>query len=498
MSFEPSAFQSAIFNFISNGAGSAIVEAVAGSGKTTTITHAVKLIPRNQSVLMLAFNKAIAEELNERIKLPNVEVKTFHAAGFAAYKKHHGPKVKMNANKLYVLIDDLVNNSDLSTEEKAGIGSINKIVKLGKSAGIGTSIKENNTDSWIEVMEHHDIMMGDNGEDLIAIIPICIEILNRSNRMKMMIDFDDMIYCPVEQGLKFNKYDWIFVDESQDVSHTQRLMLKAMMKETSRMVAVGDPCQSIYGFRGADSTAMDGIKEEFNCINLPLSISYRCPQDVVSEAQKWVSHIQASPTAEKGSVVRLGKYSDQDFSKKDAIICRNVAPLVKMAYSLIAKGIPCNMLGRDIGSGLISVIKNLKAKDIFDLDSKLKQWVDKETIRLSKKKENEAKVESILDKEECIRIFISNAIENEPVSKLIDSIKSFFASDEENSNLTLCTIHKAKGKEWNKVFILDEKRFFPKWAKKSWMKQQETNIVYVAITRAKKELVFINGGSWKE
>lgn len=495
--FAPSTFQAAIFDFITHGSGSAIVEAVAGSGKTTTITHAVKLIPRNQTVLMLAFNKVIAEELFSRINLPNVEVKTFHSLGFSAYKDTHGTRVKMDNNKLFRLINDLVDNSDLTPGEKIGLGSVSKIVKLGKSAGIGTKILENTEESWMSVMEHHDVAFTEEGEDLSPIIPICQEILFRSNNLTGVIDFDDMIYMPVQQGLKFRKFDWVFVDESQDVSHTQRLMLRALMKPTSRMIAVGDPCQAIYGFRGADSTAMAGIAEEFSAVTLPLSISYRCPQTVVAEAQKWVSHIQASPTADEGTVARMGKYSGEDFSRQDAVICRNVAPLIKTAYSLISRNVPVNMLGRDIGKGLISLIKNLKAKDVSDLDEKLSDWADKELNRLSGKGENESKMDSVNDKVDCIKIFISQAGKTTTVQDLIQKIESFF-SDEANGNLTLCTIHKAKGKEYDRVFILDENRFFPKWAKKEWMKEQERNIVYVAVTRSKKDLFFIQSNNWKD
>ena len=181
--FAPSTFQTAIFDFITSGSGSAIVEAVAGSGKTTTIIHAVKLIPKNETVLMLAFNKVIAEELSSRINLPNVEVKTFHSLGFSAYKDTHGTRVKMDNNKLFRLINDLVDNSNLTTAERAGIGSISKIVKLGKSAGIGTKILENTEESWLSVMEHHDVAFTEEGEDLSPIIPICQEILARSNNL---------------------------------------------------------------------------------------------------------------------------------------------------------------------------------------------------------------------------------------------------------------------------------------------------------------------------
>ena len=492
----PSPYQKAVFDFVQTGSGSAIIGAVAGSGKTTTIVQAVKLIPKNQSVLMLAFNKSIAEELNTRINLPNVEVKTFHSLGFAAYRAVHGAKVKMDNNKLFRLIDDLASNSDLTPGEKAGLGYVSKIVKLGKSAGIGTAILENTEDNWWNLIEHHDVGGRDEGIDIGEILPICQEILFRSNQMKSLIDFDDMIYSPVQQNLKFKKYDWVFVDEAQDCSATQRWILNALMKLNSRLIAVGDACQAIYGFRGADSTSLQSIGDEFKAVTLPLSISYRCPRAVVAEAQKIVSHIEASETAPEGSVSRLDKFSEDVFSSSDAILCRNVAPLVKFAYGLISRGVPVNMMGRDIGKGLITLIKNMKAKDIVSLDEKLTEWSDNEISRLASKQGNESKIESITDKVDCIKIFISQSTPGMTISQLISKVEAFF-SDEPNGNLTLATCHKSKGLEWHKVFILDEHRFFPKWAKKDWMIEQEKNLKYVAITRAKNDLVYISSTGWK-
>lgn len=493
----PSPYQKAVFDFVQTGAGSAIVGAVAGSGKTTTIVQAVKLIPKDQSVLMLAFNKSIAEELNVRINLPNVEVKTFHSLGFAAYRSVHGAKVKMDNNKLFRLIDDLVNNSDLTPIEKAGLGYVSKIVKLGKSMGIGTSILENTEENWWNLIEHHDVGGRDEGVDLGAILPICQEILFRSNNMKYLIDFDDMIYSPVQQNLRFKKYDWVFVDEAQDCSATQRWILNALMKPSSRLIAVGDACQAIYGFRGADSSSLQMIGSEFNAVTLPLSISYRCPKAVVTEAQKYVSHIESSETAPEGSVSRLDKVSTEVFSPSDAILCRNVAPLVKFAYGLISRGTPVNMMGRDIGKGLITLVKNMKAKDIVTLDEKLTEWSDNEINRLAGKQGNESKIESITDKVDCIKIFISQATPGMTVQDLMKKIEAFF-SDEPNGNVTLSTCHKSKGLEFGKVFILDEHRFFPKWAKLPWMIEQEKNLKYVAITRAKQDLVYISSGTWKD
>lgn len=495
--FAPSPFQTAIFDFVSNGSGSAIVEAVAGAGKTTLITQAVRLIPANQSVLMLAFNKVIANELTSRINLPNVSCMTFHSLGFSAYRSAHGSKVKVDNNKMFRLIDDLVSNSNLSPAEMAGIGYVSKIVNLGKSAGIGTGILQNTEDNWWNLIEHHDVGGRDEGVDFSLIIPICQEILFRSNAMKLAINFDDMIYMPIQQGLKFKKYDWVFVDEAQDTSQTQREMLKALMKPTSRLIAVGDEAQALYGFRGADSLSIDGIRQDFSCSTFPLSISYRCSKSVIAEAKTYVPHIEASQSAPEGSVTSLERYSAGDFKNTDAIICRNSAPIVKMAYSLISRGVPVNVRGRDIGKGLISLIKSFKAKDIKSLSEKLEDWLDNQILTLSAKGGRDGQIESVNDKADCIRIFISQATAGTTIQDLMSKIESFF-SDDPNGNIMLSTVHSAKGLEFDRCIILDRNRFFPKWSTKPWMITQERNVVYVAITRAKMDLVYILSGCWKD
>jgi len=168
-----------------------------------------------------------------------------------------------------------------------------------------------------------------------------------------------------------------------------------------------------------------------------------------------------------------------------------------MAYGLISRGVPVNMRGRDIGKGITSLIKNLRAKNIAELDVKLLEWSTKETVRLSAKQGNESKTDSVNDKFECVSIFIQQATPEMTVSDLISRIESFF-SDEPNGNIVLSSIHRAKGLEWKRTFILDKSRFMPKWIKREWQVEQEKNVIYVAVTRAIESLVYISSGTWKD
>src|SRR5690606_18120963 len=103
--------------------------------------------------------------------------------------------------------------------------------------------------------------------------------------------------------LRVREFDNVLVDEAQDLNVAQRILIRRMLKEGGRLIAVGDPRQAIYGFRGADSDSFRLIGEEFNATDLPLTVTFRCPKAVVAQAQRYVSHIQAHETAPEGEVI---------------------------------------------------------------------------------------------------------------------------------------------------------------------------------------------------
>ena len=265
-----------------------------------------------------------------------------------------------------------------------------------------------------------------------------------------------------------------------------------MIKPGGRLIAVGDPHQAIYGFRGADSEAMGRIKEEFDCQELPLSVSYRCPQAVVRAAQEFVEGIETFDGAPEGKVENLSKFPPlEDFTNRDTILCRNTAPLVETAFHLIRNKKPCKILGRDIGVGLENLIKKMRAKDVDGLIDKLMAYQNRE-IAQHVSKGREDKAQAVGDKVETLMVLIDNLDEdNRTIEGLVASIQNLF-TDNGKGMLTLSTIHKAKGLEWPKVYILGRHDFMPsKWARKAWQKQQEYNLIYVAYTRSQQELYFL-------
>jgi len=469
---------------------SIVLESVAGSGKTTTLIEMLRVA--KGTVAFCAFNKAIAQEIDYKVSKKNlgdkVKVSTIHSFGFGAIRRAIS-RVKVDGNKL----------RNLAREEFTGeYAHLQQFVvsaaAMAKEVGIAACV-ENDKNSWVEMFDHYNIWdnLPHNVSDDTA-IDAAQYLLKASNNLRQIIDFSDMIYMPILNKMKIWQYDTVLLDEAQDTNGPRRELVKMMIKKGGRLIAVGDSHQAIYGFTGADSNSLENIKEEFKAITLPLSVTFRCPKKVVEVANRWVSHIEAAPTAPEG-IVDSCELQDvyKLVSQDDAIICRVTKPLIEMAYSLIRRSIPCRVEGRSIGEGLVKLAQRWKVKTCAQLQDKLDQWKEKE-IEKYQEKGNDSKCQIIEDQAETLSVFISECKFDDPISVLVEKIRSLFDDTQgQQKTLTLSTIHKSKGREWNRVFALGIDTYSPsKWAKKDWEIVQEENLCYVQVTRAKNHLTMVN------
>lgn len=495
----PSLFQQNIYDFIQHGTGSAVVIAVAGSGKTTTIVNGAKLIPSNLTVSFVAFNKAIALELAERLP-SHVRSQTLNAMGFGAWSRACSGKLKVDSYKTRSLMETIIPEKEYKTYSAA----MPRLIGLAKSVGLvpdgarGKGLSEDSDFNWKELIDFYELEIGDGGTSC-RLIELARKILSESIRIAdKVIDFDDQLYMPVISQSRFFQNDLLFVDEAQDVNKIQRAMLRMALKRDGRLIAVGDPRQAIYGFRGADHTAIDTLKDDFSAIELPLSISYRCPRSVVEHAQKYVSHILAHDAAPEGTVETPKKFSVMDFKPNDVVVCRCTAPVVSLAYRLLRHKVQCFVMGREIGQGLVSLIDKMKASDLDDLILKLDTYRIRETMRLEAAKQDN-KVQALEDRMDTINVFVDGLTEDErSIAALKNSISALFSDNMQASAVKLMTQHKSKGLEADRVFILDFKLNEKFMNKPSNQQTQEYNLAYVAITRSKNYLGYINSGMFKE
>ncbi len=474
--------QDAIFSFATSGAGNAVVEAVAGSGKSTTMVEAIKRVLAKTpglSTLFLAFGKRNAEDL----KAKGVNARTFHSLCYSPVLRAKKLK-EVKANKTRDMID-----ARFGDKEARMYGPfLLKLIGLGKNAGIGCLLPDTEQ-SWVELADHHNLELDHEDADFHTAIKYASELLSASNTAPM-VDFDDLLYLAVKDGISLQKYDFIIVDEDQDTNAIQVAVIRKIMHAKTRLMVVGDRAQAIYGFRGAESDSMDKAVTEFSATQLPLTVTYRCPTEVVKYAHQWVKHIEAAPGAIEGSVQSLGDaWSVKQFVANDLVVCRTTAPLIGVAYKMLKARIPVQILGKDIGEGLKALIKRMNAKGIPALEGKIQAWRVRE-VEKARAKKDDNKMEQIRDKADCILFLIETLEEtNRTVPALVEVIDGLFA-DKQNVTV-LSTIHKAKGAEAKTVYWLNSSKCPAKWATQQWQRDQEVNLCYVAATRAQEKLVLI-------
>lgn len=480
-----SPFQSAIYSAVEDpNGGHLLVRAVAGSGKTTTLVGAAERVPSSKRAVFLAFNKSIATELGQRLPA-HFQARTFHSLCYNPTLRAIGAKV-VNQDK----IRDIMRVT-LSKEMDRMYGAfIRRMIGLARNAGVGCLIPDA-TEQWLALVDQHAITLDHDDASLEEGIGFCRQVLATSNRSDQA-DFDDLLYFAVLKRVKLPTFDWVFVDEAQDTNAIQREILRKIMAPSSRIVAVGDPAQAIYGFRGADSTAMSLIKDEFNCRELPLSVTYRCASSIVEYAQEFVPDIQPRDGAPAGMVQALDtEWKLTDLGQHDLVVCRNTAPLIDLGWKLMSARIPLRILGRDIGDGLVNLIKKCDKRggDIDAMVERLETWRDREVAK-ALKKGADSQAEAIEDKANAILMLAGELPErSRTVTELIRIINALFT--DENSRITLSTVHKAKGLEADQVWWLGRSLCPSPWAKQPWQQEQERNIMYVAITRAKTSLIMI-------
>jgi DNA helicase-2/ATP-dependent DNA helicase PcrA len=205
-----SQYQEAIFQFVKTGEGNAIVEAVAGSGKTTTIVEALKHC--NGSTIFLAFNKAIAEELKQR----GVNAKTFHGLTFSPVLRAKPGRVLDN-DKTRKIFREMWEED--KTQEMY-LSFVCRLVSLGKQNGLDC-LRPNSEESWIAIVEHHELELDHEDAQEEVAIEMAKKLLTASNTHPEMVDFDDMLYLSVRDGISLPKFDFVFVDEAQDTNAIQ-------------------------------------------------------------------------------------------------------------------------------------------------------------------------------------------------------------------------------------------------------------------------------------
>lgn len=490
-----------------NPSQSVVLIAVAGSGKTTSLVNNLDVM--KGSTCLMAFNKKIAVELEERVaKLPpmvrlNTNVGTVHSLGFRAWKQA-GYKSRVEGGKLNFLLKDLTDGLDKDHPLVRGRHLVRQLVSYAKQSGFDlqsdAEFMPSSTDpfAWQDLIDHYN-MEGDL--DAAGLTPqdavkAARTIFNQSNQQLSLIDFDDMIYLPLLNNLKLQQFQNVIIDEAQDTNVTRREMAFRMLKPGGRIIAVGDPHQAIYGFTGADAKALENIARRSKAIEMPLSVCWRCDQKIIEHARKVVSHIESWDKEGRGNVTTV-PFDDQFLDRLvegDTILCRLNKPNVSVAIGLLRRGRTARIEGRDLGAKLMSHARKA-APDLPPLDELLHALGSYQAhqVDLLVRAEKHTAAALLEDEIEALIVLIDRCLEQgkKRFADLDFLQQELFQDDAHKQRcILLSSVHKSKGLEWPRVYLLGRSDYMPFFkAEMDWELEQEQNLIYVAITRAKHELI---------
>lgn len=550
-----SAAQIDVFRWYAESSGNADVQAVAGSGKTTALMGlmelAVRLNPKIR-IVYCAYNKRIVTEIEEKLaggkfQIPaaNIRVGTFHSLMLDAVRSlttHRWVKIDQTGwDKHRAILGSIDREAGVKHPESvipyAWGGSVKDLAAAARFSGYrttrpdGTAL-EFTAPEWREMIDRYDIstfMPGKTADDyaqLIAWTELYLqhgyELCTRTHAPGP-IDFDDMIWLPLvddRMGRNIKQYDLVLVDEAQDLNYVRRLATGRLCKPGGRIVAVGDPRQSVYAFTGAAYDSMDRIQADYQTSTLPLHVSYRCPKAVVAAAQEWVSHIQPAETAIEGEVLGPLTTTWEGIHQQigitpgeTAILCRNNAPLVQIFFQLMKLNIPAVVLGNDIARAMEKTIKAAMCVNgrtysaymadrytVRQLAALLEKWKKTQVDELTEANKL-AKVGRVEDICEGVAILLRQMPQTATVGAVLDRVKAMFMDEngDKRDRVVLSSGHKSKGLEWPTVIWYGRNKFQPsKYAKTPEDIQQEENLCYVMATRAQRRLVLVNAEEGKE
>lgn len=460
--------QTAIWKAMETSQDNLVVNAYAGTGKTTTCLEGLMRITKGQGP----------------------ECSTSHSMLLSVLKEHW-PKVEIHRFKVHDIVNKLmgIRRGNPVTEEKMQLrDSVVGLVSAYKNTLLPPT-KEN----FYIICDRFGLDLGKNEEEVAG---ISADAWSRSLEQQELVDFDDMLFYPAFHGLEpAKKFKFLVVDEAQDYNVAQRV---GSLLLAERLMFIGDRYQSIYSFRGADANSIPNIITELQTLGkmkeFPLTVSRRCCHKVVESVLDLVPEFKAMKDAPQGLVEWKTQAQGREMYKSgDMVLCRTNAPLCSEAFALLASNRKCKISGRDFGKSLVNFVKKMKAEDVPDLVECLEDYRQKELDRLKAKAKYrpvDNLVDAINDKVNCIEVFCKG---NSTIDQVLWSITDMFDDDikDRKKIVLLSSIHKAKGDESKRVFIVNRDQMPSNKAKNEEQRQQEKNIIYVGHTRAMLELYLL-------
>ena len=494
------------------------VRSVAGSGKTTLVSRIAKSIYEktpDKKMVGVSFTKFAAASLGEKVNLPSFASYNYHKIGYAVLNQYFrkidresGVKRRVNVNKYktWNIVDDYLRQDGRPHGYKYGIDTKMVVEKLVNIARV-TDIDADSMYAMLDLAETHGMYVTETQADYAAraieqsfILATDPDPMGLDPTIKYEVDFADMLYLPIELDLEipevFQDIDVLMVDEVQDTAPIQLGLIAKMVSPNTQVMLVGDPEQTIYTWSGVLPDAFYHAVDEFEAEIRDMTYTFRCAPQIAAVAQAYVPHIKSAPHVPDGKVRHANV--NELYTKPipgSLVLARMNSTLVEVCLNMIMNGHGAVILGRDIGHNLVNLMKKIIAgagedTKYQDMPYLIDTYENDETERMAARKTSKYRIFKFHDDIRCIRALYHNS-KTSTFDELYEKIDNMFS--DKGSTVTLSSIHRQKGGEADVVYIVGftDMPYIGQDATQQ-QAEEEKRLVYVAVTRAIKELVLMN------
>lgn len=551
-----------------------MMNALAGAGKTTMLKHLASFKDPAEKWIYIVFGKKNQTEASSgKGKFPNgVEVKTSHSF----LGNILGKSAKMDlidssslipkgygGSRMFRMVDAYMKNDSTFPRHlnwPAKI-SISRLANLAKNFAVipsdpgATDLLKGLIQSFtidVTLEDNKNGVPSPNARDWTPqIIDKAMDMLHYStpdnplpepdpnrNLFRGLRDQDDTLWYSAiyADQISWPRYDVVLADEVQDFNRCQVLMLQKLEEQGARIVAVGDPNQAVYRFRGGENETFDTITQNTGGAQHELPTNYRSGKNIIDYVNQNTNvHDLQAGLQHDGEVTEGMSYDNAIMGLQDewtdgggklkeetAFISRVNAPLTSAAMDLLKRGMNFVVLGKNFSEELTKHISSVAGKDqnknerVMGIDQfmselirysedKQKKWKGRiaKSEALSKVTEATEALTSVVshlremnffDQELNIRVNTTRDLRTYLVERFrgVDEDSAKKVQDMKKKDprtfVLLTTAHKAKGMQFKRVFIVEDQLFPHPNAKNSEDLVQEGNLKYVAYTRAENEL----------
>ncbi len=481
-----------IFEWFKNGRSHMVINASAGTGKTTVIKEGLKFVAQNVKTLYTTFGK---HNQNAKAKVTMHKNITTHILSTLGYSMicQHWPKAKPDATIEYKRISQSIKTHP----DKFGllVKEFEHTLRMKKDA------KQTNTENLVKKMLVRLISLAKNkfvqldqkkleqicadnainfgtacSEACMLVLHACA-LARRGTPENDAISFEDMVWLTVAKSWALPMYDFICADASEDMNLPQYIMMKSLCKPSGRMLFVGDDRQATCGFLDDAKKNLKFIECDLKASVMSLPIVYRCPKVIAA----FISTIEATDddyvvaeNACNGEIHCISSSSIHDYcTSGDVVIARTNADLMYLACELHQLGKEVCIMGSHFAKKLLKLVKKLNAETIGELMNNLNQENDLTLQKTHMLSQNVKKEEDY----DALKSISALATSCQTIHELNQKIAHFFKIGmSKQACISLAIVHEVKGFEWDRTFVLAN----------SFRDSQ--NLYYIAITRAKKEL----------